>query len=153
MRLSSAETIGAKRVPSRSPFTRRTNTSGSVPCAMTTVVPERRARSAACSLVTMPPVPNRVPLPPAASHNAGGISGPVTSPTSCAARIHARVGGEQAGLVGEQDQQIGFDHIGDERGEIVVIAHADLLGGNGIVLVDDGQDARARAGRAGCCAR
>ena len=39
--------------------------------------------------------------------------------------------------VGEQDERVGVDEVADERGEAVVVAEADLLGGDGVVLVDD----------------
>jgi hypothetical protein len=42
--------------------------------AITTSTPERRARSADCSLVSIPPVP-WLPLPPAASHSSGDLGG------------------------------------------------------------------------------
>ena len=45
------------------------------------------------------------------------------------------------GLVGEQHQQVGADEVGDERGQAVVVAEADLVVGDGVVLVDDGHDA------------
>ena len=35
-----------------------------------------------------------------------------------------------------QDQRLGTREVGDERGQAVVIAEADLVGGDGIVLVD-----------------
>ncbi|MBW8703497.1 hypothetical protein MBT84_28270 [Streptomyces sp. MBT84] len=56
--------------------------------------------------------------------------------------------------VRQQDQQIGVDQVGDERGEAVVVAEADLVRGDRVVLVDD----RERAHRqelvegAGCVA-
>lgn len=43
--------------------------------------------------------------------------------------------------VGEEDQQVGVDEVGDEGGEPVVVAEADLVGGDGVVLVDDGDGA------------
>ncbi len=43
--------------------------------------------------------------------------------------------------VGEEDQQVGADQVGDEGGEPVVVAEADLVGGDGVVLVDDGERA------------
>src|SRR5690606_39642159 len=39
--------------------------------------------------------------------------------------------------VGQQHQQVGADQVGDEGGEPVVVAEADLVGGDGVVLVDD----------------
>ena len=42
-----------------------------------------------------------------------------------------------AGRVGEQHEQVGGDQVGDERGQAVVVAEADLVVGDGVVLVDD----------------
>ena len=52
-------------------------------------------------------------------------------------RVGARVGGEQPGRVGEQHQQIGVDVVGDERGDAIVVAVAQLVAGDRVVLVDD----------------
>jgi hypothetical protein len=43
--------------------------------------------------------------------------------------------------VAEQDQQVGVDEVRDERREPVVVPEPDLAGGDGVVLVDDRQDA------------
>lgn len=51
--------------------------------------------------------------------------------------IAAWVGGVEAVLIGEEHQQVGFDDIGDQGGEVVVIAQADFLGADGVVFVDD----------------
>ena len=51
--------------------------------------------------------------------------------------VEAGVAGEQAGLVGEQHQQVGADQVGDEGGHAVVVAEADLVVRDGVVLVDD----------------
>ena len=48
-----------------------------------------------------------------------------------------RVAGPERVDVGEQHQQVGVDERGDERGEAVVVAEPDLLGGHRVVLVDD----------------
>ena len=56
-------------------------------------------------------------------------------------RVEARVGGEQPGGVGEQHQQVGVDQVGDQGGQPVVVAEADLVVGDGVVLVHDGQHA------------
>ena len=48
----------------------------------------------------------------------------------------AGVGIEQAFLVGEQQQRIGFQQVGHQRAEGVIIAKADLVGDDGIVFVD-----------------
>ena len=52
-------------------------------------------------------------------------------------RVEARVGGEHAGGVGEHDQQVRPDEMRDERGQTVVVAEADLVVGNRVVLVHD----------------
>src|SRR5581483_395466 len=46
----------------------------------------------------------------------------------------------QAVDVGEQDQRVGPGDVGDQGGQPVVVAEADLFGGHGVVLVDDRQD-------------
>ena len=60
-------------------------------------------------------------------------------------RARARVAVVDAVDVGEQHQRVGPRDVGDERGEPVVVAEADLLGGDRVVLVDDRQRRRARA--------
>ena len=42
--------------------------------------------------------------------------------------------------VGEEDEDLGAHQMGDERGEPVVVAVADLVVGDGVVLVDDRDD-------------
>ena len=53
----------------------------------------------------------------------------------------ARIGGEEALLVGEDDERIGFEQIGDQRAQRVVVAELDLVGDDRVVLVDDRHDA------------
>ncbi len=58
----------------------------------------------------------------------------------------------QAVGVREDHQQIGLQQIGDQRRQGVVVSEADLFGSDGVVLVDDGDDAeleQAREGRPG----
>ena len=52
-------------------------------------------------------------------------------------RIASRVGREQAVLVREDDQPVGFDEVGHERAQRVVVPHLDLVGRHRVVLVDD----------------
>ena len=40
------------------------------------------------------------------------------------------------GRVGEQHEQVGGEQVGDQRGQAVVVAEADLVVGDGVVLVD-----------------
>ena len=51
-------------------------------------------------------------------------------------RVEPRVGGEEPGRVGEEHEQVGGEQVGDERGQAVVVAEADLVVGDGVVLVD-----------------
>ena len=55
-------------------------------------------------------------------------------------RVAAGIRGVQALLVGEDDQGIGIDQIGDQRAEGVVVAELDLVGHHRVVLVDDRDD-------------
>ena len=73
-RLSKVVAVALKYVPIASPFAVLRIASGSVPLAITTFVPERRAKSAACSLVIIPPVPSSSFELLADFHNSSGIS-------------------------------------------------------------------------------
>jgi endonuclease-3 len=53
---------------------------------------------------------------------------------------------EQAALVGQDDQRIGFDQVGHQRAQGVVVAELDLVGDDGVVLVDDRDHAQAQQG-------
>jgi hypothetical protein len=59
--------------------------------------------------------------------------------------ILARVGGEQAFLIGENDQAVGFDEVGHQRAEGVVVTELDFVGDDRVVFVDDRDDAEAAA--------
>ena len=60
-------------------------------------------------------------------------------------RSGARVAVVDAVDVGEQDQRVGPGDVRHERGQPVVVAEADLLGGHRVVLVDDRQRRRGPA--------
>jgi hypothetical protein len=60
--------------------------------------------------------------------------------------VPARVAVEETILVGEQDQQIRLDQVGDQGGQGVVVAEAQLVGGNRVVLVDDRDDPQPQQG-------
>ncbi len=50
------------------------------------------------------------------------------------------IGGVQAVDVAQKHQQVGMDAAGDDGGQRVIVAdRGDLISGNGVVLVDDGQ--------------
>ena len=55
--------------------------------------------------------------------------------------IFAGVFVEQAELVGEDDQSVGFDQVGHQRAQGVVVAKADFVGDDGVVFVNDGHHA------------
>ena len=42
----------------------------------------------------------------------------------------------------EQHERIGLDQVRHQRGQPIVVAEADLVGGDGVVLVDDRDDAQ-----------
>jgi hypothetical protein len=47
---------------------------------------------------------------------------------------------QQTGGAGEQDEGVGFPKAGDAGGELVVVAEAQLLDGDAVVFIDDGDD-------------
>jgi hypothetical protein len=64
----------------------------------------------------------------------------------------AGVGCIEAARVGEDGEQVGVDQVGDEGGEIVVVADGralDLLDGHDVVLVDDGHNPEVEQGEQG----
>ncbi len=58
------------------------------------------------------------------------------------AGVEAGIGGEHAGRVGEQHERVGADEVGHQGGQAVVVAEADLVVGDGVVLVHDGHHAQ-----------
>ena len=63
-----------------------------------------------------------------------------------AAVIAPRIGGVEAVDVGQQHKLVGLHHLGDARGEAVVVAETDLRGRHGVVLVDHRDAAEAEQG-------
>ena len=114
---------------------------------MTVLTPLWPARRAACSLVVMPPVPSLLPAPP--GHGHGGLVDTFEAADEAGVAVAAGVGSEHAGLVGEQDEEVGFQEVGDEGGEVVVIADADFVHGGRVVFIDDGDDAALDHGEQG----
>ncbi|MNT04455.1 hypothetical protein D3C72_1390340 [compost metagenome] len=64
-------------------------------------------------------------------------------------RVVARVGIEHAVAVGEDHQQVGFDQVGDQRGQGVVVTETDFVGDHRVVLVDYRHDAQLDQGAQG----
>ena len=60
-----------------------------------------------------------------------------------ALRVLARIGRIQAALIGEDHQHVGLDQVGHQRAQRVVVAELDFVGDDGVVLVDDRNDAAA----------
>ncbi len=114
------------------------------------VVPVAVAILAASTLVCMPPRDSsEAALPAIASISAVTLS---TSGRNVGVRVGRRRGRVEAVDVGQEDEQVGAHHGGDAGGEAVVVAVADLVGGDGVVLVDDRDRAELQQrgdGRAG----
>ena len=106
---------------------------------MTARTPDQAAILAAATFDAMPPLPRAEPG--AAGQRLEGLVDLDDLLDERRRRVEAGIGGEQAGGVGEQHEQVGVDQVGDERGEAVVVAEADLVVGDGVVLVDDRHDA------------
>ena len=105
------------------------------------VAPLRAARLAASTLVSMPPRP--MLRAGAAGHALEfGVAG-LRLVDEARARVLARIGRVQAALVGQDHQRVGVDQVGDQRAQRVVVAELDLVVDDGVVLVDDRDDARA----------
>ena len=51
------------------------------------------------------------------------------------------------GHVGEEHQQLGAEQVGHQGGQPVVVAEADLVIGDGVVFVDDRDDAEVEQAR------
>ena len=111
---------------------------GRFPSAMTTSTPDQVAIFAAASFEAIPPLPAAVPGPPASTFQAVVDLDDLFDERGL--RRHARVRGEQARRVGEQQQGLGAHQVGHERAEPVVVAEADLLVGDRVVLVHDRHD-------------
>ena len=58
--------------------------------------------------------------------------------------VFARIGGVQASLVGEDDQHVRLDQIGYKCAQGVVVAEFNFIGNDGIVFIDDGDDAQGQ---------
>ena len=135
----------SNRVPTGSPAAAAASTPERAALAITVGTPDHEAIRAASSLLAMPPLPRPLPPRPAAIDSSG--SSTATSRISSASACDPRVGGVQAVEVGQQHEQGGAHVVRHERGETVVVAVADVVGGDRVVLVDDRHGAeREQAG-------
>ena len=105
---------------------------------MTARTPDHAAILAAASFDAIPPLPRSLPTPPAIASSVWSTS--TISSMSDASASNRGSPVSRPGLVGEQDQQVGADQVGDEGGHAVVVAEADLVVGDGVVLVDHRHD-------------
>ena len=64
-------------------------------------------------------------------------------------RVFARVGGEQSGLIGEDDEYVGLDQVGHQCAEGVVVTDFNFIGNDGVVFVDDRHNAQMQQGEHG----
>ena len=106
--------------------------------AITVRTPDQAAILAAATFDDMPPLPRALPADPALDSSAWSNS-TISSMSEASASMRG-IGGEQTGRVGEQDQQVGAHEMRDERRQAVVVAEADLVVGDRVVLVDDRHD-------------
>ena len=106
--------------------------------ATRTGTPACAAMRAASTLVAIPPVPT--PLRFAEPRVTAARSAGATVSMSCAGP-DAGVAVVDAVDVGQKHQHVGLGDVRDQRGQPVVVAEPDLLGGHGVVLVDDRQRA------------
>ncbi len=134
-RAGSRRLFGCTTVPT--PGTPATTASRTSPsreaCAITALTPDQAAILAAASLDAIPPLPRAQPVPPAERLERVVHLHDLLDQRR--RRVEPRIGGEQARRVGEQHQQVGGQQVGDERRQAVVVAEADLVVGDGVVLV------------------
>ena len=64
-------------------------------------------------------------------------------------RVLMRIGGIEAGDVGQRHAQVGRNQAAHERRQRVVVAELDLVDGNGVVLVDDRHHAQLHQAQQG----
>ena len=121
------------------PATTASSTPSREACAITARTPDHAAILAAASFDAMPAAPPRRAR--AAGQRLERVVDLDDLLDQRRRRVEAGVGREQAGRVGEEHEQVGGHEVGDEGGEAVVVAEADLVVGDGVVLVDHGHDA------------
>ena len=97
---------------------------------------------AAASFEAMPPLPTPERLAPAAPSRSRRRR--VTSSINVADASRRGSAVKQSGGVGEQHEVRRAHQVGHERREPVVVPETDLLVGDGVVLVHDGDDAELR---------
>ncbi len=102
---------------------------------MTARTPDHEAMRAAASFDAIPPLPRSVARAPC-GHGEDRVVGSHLADEAGRA-VDAGVARVEPVGVGEQDQQVGGHQVRHERGHAVVVAVADLVDRDGVVLVDD----------------
>ena len=142
---------GERGARSSTSATASASTSSRAARAMTVRIPDHDAIRAADSLLAMPPLPRPLPAAPALIDSSG--SSAVTTGHQLGGRIGPWVGGVEPVEVGEQHQDVGVHGVGDQRGDAVVVAVAQLVAGDRVVLVDDRDAPQLEQPVRGCCGR
>ena len=122
-----------------SPSRRREMAFSILPPTMTVKAPDRAARRAARTFVCIPPRAQHASTTTRHGIELGVAGAPFVDQLGIG--IFAGVFVEQAELVGEDDQSVGFDQVGHQRAQGVVVAKTDFVGDNGVVFVNDGHHA------------
>ena len=125
-------------VPTGSPAIAWVMTSGRSAAAMTTRTPDHAAILAACSLLAIPPLPRLVPAPPATASSAASTSTISSISDASSSRRGSAVNNPAVSV--QHEQQLRADEVRDECREAIVVAISDLVIGDGVVLVDHGDD-------------
>ena len=126
--------------PARSPAEhRRAAPRARSPLQITVAIPAAVAISAATTFERIPPEPSGEVVWPISSSSQGAEVAHLADDPRVG--VHARIGGVEAVDVGQQDQLVGRHEHRHLRGEEVVVAEGDLVGGGRVVLVDDRQHA------------
>ena len=135
MKLDALPACATKRVPTASPAAAAASVPALVPSQIVAGIPASLAISAAATLLRMPPEPKAEVRSPISSPASS-----VKSETCCDSlgrAVERRVGGIETIGIGQQHQQPRLEQDRDLGGEEVVVAEGDLVGGGGVVLVDD----------------
>ena len=130
LKAGSLRSAAAKRVPRGSPARIGSSTDAPVPPAITVGIPAAAASSAASTLLRIPPLPSGLAVAER------GVARLLPLGEQLGARRSGRAGVDAVDL-GEQDEQPRAQQHRDLRGERVVVAERDLVGGRGVVLVHD----------------
>ena len=140
LRLESRSARGGTTVPTARPAIASVTTSGASAAAITARTPDHAAIFAAASLVAMPPLPRSVPRAAGERLERGVDLDDLLDERRARRRAAGSAVNSPAVSVSSTSRSAPT-RCDDERGEAVVVAVADLVVGDGVVLVDDRHDA------------